>query len=56
MFAALVIALPSLHTGGTVLASFGDRTMYLDTAETSEFGYSYLAWRAEASFSFGKIG
>ena len=44
MFGTLVIAIPSKHTGGDVQACFGDLTLTLGTAESSDFGYSYLAW------------
>lgn len=44
MFATLVIALPSEHKGGEVEASFGDRTIVLDTSSTSPFECSWLAW------------
>ena len=44
MFGTLVIALPSKHTDGDVLANFGGQTLVLETAKSSEFGYSYLAW------------
>ena len=44
MFATLVIALPSEHEGGQVEATFGDKTIVLDTASSSAFEYSWLAW------------
>ena len=44
MFGTLVVALPSKHTGGGVETKFGDHTRSFKTAESSEFGYSYLAW------------
>lgn len=44
MIGTLVIALPSKHTGGDVQTSFGGRKLTLGTAESSDFGYSYVAW------------
>ena len=42
MFAALVIALPSEHTGG-------DLEQALNTSVQSEFSYSYLGWYADVN-------
>ncbi|KAL8936703.1 MAG: hypothetical protein Q9211_004054 [Gyalolechia sp. 1 TL-2023] len=47
MIGTLVIALPSKHQGGGVQASFGGQTLVLETAESSAFGYSYLAWYSD---------
>ncbi|MCJ1405243.1 hypothetical protein MMC11_008470 [Xylographa trunciseda] len=47
MFGTLVICLPACHTGGEVEASFGGRQRILKTADTSDFGYTYLAWYAD---------
>lgn len=44
MFGTLVIALPSPHYGGQVVANFGGQVKHLSTEEASEYGYSYLAW------------
>lgn len=56
MFGTLVIALPSPHNGGQVVAKFGGQTRYLVTEKTSDYGFSYLAWyvmkRALISFAY----
>lgn len=44
MIGTLVIALPSKHTGGDVETSFKGKTLTLSTAESSDYGYSYVAW------------
>ena len=49
MFAALVIALPSEHIGGDVIAQLEDLEQALKTSVQSEFSYSYLGWYADVS-------
>ena len=49
MFAALVIALPSEHIGGDVIAQLGDLEQALKTSVQSEFSYSYLGWYANVN-------
>ncbi|KAL7917032.1 hypothetical protein ACQKWADRAFT_82283 [Trichoderma austrokoningii] len=49
MFGTLVICLPSEHTGGTVCLQHGGKSLKLSTAETSAYGYSYLAWYADVT-------
>ena len=44
MFGTLVICLPSKHEGGEVRVSHGGQKKILDTAESSEFNYTYLCW------------
>ena len=44
MFGTLVIALPSEHQGGAVRAAFRGKEKVLETAPSSAFEYSYLAW------------
>jgi hypothetical protein len=44
MFGTLVIALPAEHSGGDVEATFRGKTKVLETAPTSSFDFSYLAW------------
>ena len=44
MFGTLIIALPSSHQGGDVQTSFGGQAQTLKTSESSDFGFSYLAW------------
>ena len=51
MFGTLVVALPSLHTGGNLDAAFRDSKKTFSTEKNSEFGYSYLAiWPIKISF------
>ena len=49
MFATMVIALPSEHTGGEVVVHLGNETRTLETAPASAFGTSYLAWYADVN-------
>jgi hypothetical protein len=44
MFGTLVICLPSEHKGGQVRIVHGAKQMLFDTAESSRFGFSYIAW------------
>lgn len=44
MFATLVIALPSEHTGGDVVVSFQGKQKVLQTASSSRLDFSCLAW------------
>ena len=55
MFATLVIALPSEHTGGDVLVQLRDEEHTLRTQGLCDFGYSYLAWYADMKHSVSKI-
>ena len=55
MFATLVIALPSEHTGGDVLVQLRDEKQILKTQGVCDFGYSYLAWYADVSHSVTKV-
>ena len=44
MFGTLVICLPSHHEGGEVHVTHGEHKKSLETAESSDFAYSYLCW------------
>ena len=55
MFATLVIALPSEHTGGDVLIHLRDKEHTLRTQGLCDFGYSYLAWYADMNHSVSKV-
>ncbi|KAK4695493.1 hypothetical protein P7C71_g2269, partial [Lecanoromycetidae sp. Uapishka_2] len=55
MFATLVIALPSEHTGGDVVVQLRDEKQTLKTQGLCDFGYSYLAWYADVNHSVLKI-
>ncbi|MCJ1281729.1 hypothetical protein MMC26_001051 [Xylographa opegraphella] len=55
MFGTLVICLPCCHTGGDVEATFGGRQRILTTADTSDFGYTYLAWYADVEHAVRPI-
>ncbi len=55
MFATLVIALPSEHTGGDVVVQLRDEEQTLRTQGLCDFGYSYLAWYADVNHSVSKI-
>lgn len=55
MFATLVIALPSEHTGGDVIVQLRDEEQILRTQGLCDFGYSYLAWYADVNHSVSKI-
>ena len=55
MFATLVIALPSEHTGGDVVVQLRDEEQILKTQGLCDFGYSYLAWYADVNHSVSKI-
>lgn len=55
MFATLVIALPSEHTGGDVLVQLRDEEHTLRTQGLCDFGYSYLAWYADMNHSVSKV-
>ena len=44
MFGTLVIALPSSHDGGEVEAKFDGKRILLQTAQSSDYEYRYLAW------------
>lgn len=55
MFATLVIALPSEHTGGDVLVQFRDEEQTLKTQGLCDFGYSYLAWYADVNHTVSKV-
>jgi hypothetical protein len=49
MFGTLVICLPSQHEGGQVELKHGDETKTFDTAPTSSFDFSWLAWYADVT-------
>ena len=55
MFATLVIALPSEHTGGDVIVQLRDEEHTLSTQKKCDFGYEYLAWYADVNHSVQKI-
>lgn len=55
MFGTLVICLPSEHEGGQVHLTHGTREMLFDTAESSRFEFSYLAWFVPVLHPFGLI-
>ncbi len=55
MFATLVIALPSEHTGGDVIVQLRDEEQTLRTQGLCDFGYSYLAWYADVNHSVSKV-
>ena len=55
MFATLVIALPSEHTGGDVVVQLRDQEQTLKTQGLCDFGYSYLAWYADVNHSVAKV-
>ena len=55
MFATLVIALPSEHTGGDVLVQHRDEERTLKTQGLCDFGYTYLAWYADTNHSVSKV-
>ena len=55
MFATLVIALPSEHTGGDVLVQLRDEKHSLRTQGLCDFGYSYLSWYADMNHSVSKV-
>lgn len=55
MFATLVIALPSEHTGGDVVVQLRDEKQILKTQGVCDFGYSYLAWYADVNHSVTKV-
>ena len=55
MFATLVIALPSEHTGGDVVVQLGDEKHILKTQGVCDFGYSYLAWYADVNHFVTKV-
>ncbi|KAH0538910.1 hypothetical protein FGG08_004501 [Glutinoglossum americanum] len=49
MFGTLAICLPSKHEGGNVRISHNGQTKVFDTAKSSEHGYSFMAWYADAT-------
>ena len=55
MFATLVIALPSEHTGGDVVVQLRDEEQILKTQGLCDFDYSYLSWYADVNHSVSKI-
>lgn len=44
MFATLIVALPSKHTGGEVRLTHVGKTKVFETSQNLEFDASYLAW------------
>lgn len=44
MFGTLVICLPSKHDGGDVHLTHSGQSRAFETAKSSEFDYSYIAW------------
>ena len=55
MFATLVIALPSEHTGGDVVVQLRDEEQTLKTQGLCDYDYSYLAWYADVNHSVSKV-
>ena len=55
MFATLVIALPSEHTGGDVVVQLRDEKHILKTQGVCDFGYSFLAWYADVNNFVTKV-
>ena len=55
MFATLVIALPSEHTGGDVVVQLRDEKHILKTQGVCDFDYSYLAWYADVNHLVTKV-
>ena len=55
MFATLVIALPSEHTGGDLVVRLRDEEQTLKTQGLCDFDYSYLAWYADVNHSESEI-
>ena len=55
MFATLVIALPSEHTGGDVVVQLRDEEQILETQGRCDFDYAYLAWYADVNHSVSKV-
>ncbi|KAK2750644.1 hypothetical protein FQN57_002715 [Myotisia sp. PD_48] len=55
MFGTLVICLPSQHKGGDVHITHGGKTKILRTAESSEFGYTYLCWYAGIGHAVAEV-
>ena len=55
MFATLVIALPSEHTGGDVTVRLRDEEQTLRTQGLCDFDYFYLAWYADVNHSVSKV-
>ena len=55
MFATLVIALPSEHTGGDVVVQLRDEEQVLKTQGLCDYGYTYLAWYADVNHSVSKV-
>ena len=51
MFGTLVVCLPSEHEGGQVHLTHGSQEKLIDTAPSSKFGFSYLAWLVSANGS-----
>ncbi|KAI9715498.1 MAG: hypothetical protein M1812_005974, partial [Candelaria pacifica] len=49
MFGTLVVCLPSEHEGGQVWLNHGGREEKFDTAKTSAFEQSYIAWYADVT-------
>ncbi|XPS78731.1 hypothetical protein M3J09_010735 [Ascochyta lentis] len=47
MFGTLVVCLPSLHSGGSVHLSHGNKQREMDTASASAFGLQTLAWYSD---------
>ena len=44
IFGTLVMALPSSHKGGAIEVKFGKDQRLMETAPTSDFDFSCLAW------------
>jgi hypothetical protein len=55
MFGTLVICLPSKHEGGEVRVAYGGKEKILKTAESSEYGYTYLCWYVYFSLANGVL-
>lgn len=55
MFGTMVICLPSEHTGGEVLLNHGCKQQILQTAATSAFDISTLAWYSDVQHTIKPI-
>ena len=44
MFGTLVVCLPSKHEGGGLVLEHRGEKVVFETAESSEFGQSHIAW------------
>ncbi|MCJ1383885.1 hypothetical protein MMC17_006999 [Xylographa soralifera] len=51
----LVIALPSAHTGGAVATYFDEERRLSQTAPSSDYDFSYVAWYADVEHSVQEV-